>query len=286
MDYCQKTPSPSLSSPEFYESCTRNAFQSRNVIYIPYAQYRIYKKLKKEPLYCEGAAKSHFSWHMMAGGNAFDPFDMYEFKDMIIEHPFREAPMMQKDFTQLDFGWWRFRADTRPDIYEFGTSKAAAWDCPITLSYDKEHFDSNPRVPDILEVIRRWEDVRRLDWLTDEHKEMLRDEKTEYTLLINENGEYELVPYYQIEIEDKNVTAFSFERAGKSYVTYWHNYCEGTLQIQLDADVKLERDLGKEEIAFTKSVTKLVIPAKEKCYISANCDVEKLREALKNAIIK
>ncbi len=255
-------------------------------IYVPYAQYRVYKKLDKEPLFCEGAAKSHFSWHMISGGNAFDTFEMHEFKEMLIKHPFAEAPMMQKNFTRLNFGWWGFRDETRPDIYEFGTSKAAAWDCPITLSYKAKRYETNPRVPDILEVLRRWEDVRRIDWLTDEHKEMLKDENTEFTLLINEKGEYELVPYYQIEMADEKVTAFSFERAGKSYVTYWHNYGEGTLELQLDADVKLERDLGKEEIAFTKNGNTLVIPAKEKAYISGDCDVETLREAFKSAIIK
>ncbi len=253
-------------------------------IYVPYAQYRVYKKLDKEPLFCEGAAKSHFSWHMISGGNAFDTFEMHEFKEMLIKHPFREAPMMQKNFTRLNFGWWGFRDETRPDIYEFGTSKAAAWDCPITLTYKAERYATNPRVPDILEVIRRWEDVRAKDWLTDEHKEKLRDENTEFTLLINEKGEYELVPYYQIEMADDSVTAFSFERSGRSYVTFWNNKGEGELELNLnlDCDIKLERDLGKEEIPFEKGR----IPTGAKAYLSADVDVEILRNAFKNATIK
>ena len=120
----------------------------------------------------------------------------------------------------------------------------------------------------------------------DNFEEMLKDEKTEFTLLINENGEYELVPYTQIEMADEKVTAFSFERAGKSYVTYWHNTGEGTLALNLDCDIKLERDLGKEEIAFTKNGDMLTIPAKEKSYLSAECDVETLREAFRKAVIK
>ena len=38
------------------------------------AQYRVFSKLQPEPIFAEGAAKTHFSWHMLTGGNAFDVF--------------------------------------------------------------------------------------------------------------------------------------------------------------------------------------------------------------------
>ena len=53
--------------------------------HIPNAQLRVYKKLKPEPLFSECAAKSHFSWHMMSGGNAFDVFPCDTFKELILE---------------------------------------------------------------------------------------------------------------------------------------------------------------------------------------------------------
>ena len=37
---------------------------------------------------------------------------------------------MQDDFTRINFGWWRFNNETQSDIFEYGTSRAAAWDCP------------------------------------------------------------------------------------------------------------------------------------------------------------
>ncbi len=69
------------------------------------AQWKVYNKLSKKPTFCEGAAKSHFSWHMLSGGNAFDVFPTESFKEMTALHPFREAPQMKKDFTRVNFGW-------------------------------------------------------------------------------------------------------------------------------------------------------------------------------------
>jgi len=156
------------------------------------AQYRVYKKFRTPPLLCEGAAKVHFGWHMLSGGNAFDIFATDVFKQKLAEHPLKEAPLMADDFTALNFGWWAFYEDTTPDIYEYGTSKAAAWDCPVTIQANLEVFKSNPHTDAVLEVMRRWEDVRVRNLLTPEQKELLKDPAREFTLIINEKGECEL----------------------------------------------------------------------------------------------
>ncbi len=72
--------------------------------FIPLAQWRVYKKCNPAPLFCEGAAKGHFSWHMLSGGNAFDIFPTDIFKAMINRYPLHEAPLMRQDRTRLNFG--------------------------------------------------------------------------------------------------------------------------------------------------------------------------------------
>jgi hypothetical protein len=249
--------------------------------YVPYAQYRVYKKLLRQPLFCEGAAKSHFSWHMLSGGNAFDIFPMNVFKQKIAEFPMEEAPRMKNDFTRINFGWWDFNQETQPDIYEYGISKAQSWDCPITVMGYINRFENNPRTNDILEVIRRWEDAREKNLLTQEQKEMLRDPDTEYTLLINEVGEYELVPYYEISVSEKNVdiSAFSFERCGKSYAVCWHKTGSGELSLNTSKEsVSCEKELGGERIAVGGDTDCTIIPVSGKCYISSNMTIEELRK--------
>ena len=217
-------------------------------IYVSLAQHRMVKKFAKPPLFTEGAAKSHFGWHLQAGANAFDMFGPGEFKARIVQHPLAEAPLMRKDFTRIDFGWWgvfmpgevdgrtrRAEIGTQPDMWEYGTSKAAAWDCPATIKiYGIGRTRKHPRCDDLFETIRRWEDVRARHWLTQEQKEMLKDPDREFHLFVNEAGEYELVEWRQLSVAGGKSTparAFVFERRGKRMVAYWHTSGTGVLEL-------------------------------------------------------
>ena len=252
--------------------------------HVPNAQYRVYKKFNHEPLFVEGAAKGHFSWHMMSGGNAFDIFPAETFKAMAAKHPLQEAPMMAKNFTRVDFGWWRYFPDAQPDLYEYSTSKAASWDCPVTLQARNDLFVKNPRNADVFEVIRRWEDVRAKRWLTDEQKQMLRDPDTEYILLINEKDEYELVPYFEVKNPDEQIKAFVFERLGKSYAVCWHKTDTVKILLPINAEFTYETELGKEKLPVYKRSDGTVIEISDRRYLSAYIDLEEMKVALKNAI--
>ncbi len=251
--------------------------------YVPYAQYRVLKKLDREPLYTEGAAKAHFSWHHLSGGNAFDVFPPRIFKESIDKYPLEEAPRMRQDFTRLNFGWWGYYQDTQPDMFEYGTSRAAAWDCPITMMEKLHIFASNKRTLDILEVMRRWEYARANDLLTEEDKLKLREPGLEYILLINEEGEYELTPYFEVKCADENIAAFVFERRGASYSVFWHKSDEGTMSIKTNAEIFLVRDLSKEAIPFTDLGNEKQLPIGNRAYIKSSLSMEELKEVMANA---
>ena len=225
-------------------------------IHVANAQYRLWKKLGTKPFFTEGAAKSHFGWHHQAGANAFDVFPPEIFKDMIVRWPLYEAPIMHEDFTQLDFGWWNVRlprdADvknsrekktvgTQMDMWEFGTSKAAAWDCPATVQMSPELVLTHPRADDLLGVMRRWEDVRAKRWLTDAQRAALRDPKREFHLFTDEAGAYELVEIEMLPTpaDAKHLRGFLFVRGGKRIVACWHTAGEGTLDWALGPKEKL-----------------------------------------------
>ena len=211
------------------------------------SQWRVASRLATAPIFTEGAAKSHFSWHLQAGANAFDVFPPEILKEMIVKFPQAEAPLVRRDFTRIDFGWWRFYLPGRevtlknvkpyrtvktigaqPDMWEFGTSRAAAWDCPTAIQFYLSWAANHPRIKDLMEVMRRWEDVRAKGWLTQEQKEALKSPTKEHHLYLNERGEYELVEWTQIPIGgDKmapGLRAFVFERGGKRVVAYWHTF--------------------------------------------------------------
>lgn len=255
--------------------------------HVPNAQYRVYKKFNNKPLFAEGAAKSHFSWHILSGGNAFDVFPTNVFKEKIIQFPFKQAPRMANDFTRLNFGWWRYNTDTQPDIYEFGTSKAAAWDCPVTMMGRIEVFEQNARTKDNLEVIRRWEDVRKNKWLTKEQKQMLRDPDSEYILLINEDGDYELVRYEQVTSAadgDKALSAFIFERNGYRYAVCWHTTGEGELILPLSKDkLTYHNEIGSAPLEIKKITDGVILPLSHRRYIKTLLSYDELKDVLCNA---
>lgn len=210
------------------------------------AQYRYWRLLKPEPLFGEGAAKTHFGWHMLAGANAFDSFGPEVFKEKILEFPCTQAPITQQDMTRVDFGWWSFRVPdlnakgakrtvgTQPDMWEFGMSKAVAWDCATTVTFWLERLRKHPRVDDILDTVRRWSDARRRGFVTEAWKKELRDRRKEHHLLDDGKGGYEFVEWEQLDVAGGKwapVRAFLYEKDGRRHVVYWHVAGSGRLEL-------------------------------------------------------
>ena len=220
-------------------------------INISFSQYRCVNVCAaasgRAPLFTEGCAKSHFGWHIQSGANAFDVFGPEIFKKKIIEYPYAAAQRLAKDFTRVDFGWWGFwqpqltggaepkreglfrpgnrTVGTQADIWEYGTSKAAAFDSPATMQMNLAQLRAHKRTADVLETMRKWEDVRKRKLLTPEQKEMLKVPAREFHLLDDGKGGYDLVEWRQLEVAGGKwtaVRAFLFERNGRRVVAYWH----------------------------------------------------------------
>ena len=188
---------------------------------------------------------------------------------------------MKEDFTRVNFGWWKYYLETQPDIYEFGTSRAASWDCPITILLDLPEVRQNPRTKDNLEVVRRWEEYRPL--LTEEQKLALRSREQEHTLLKLSDG-YALVPYDRAKAPDA-ITAYIFEYEGKAYATLWHKSGEGRLALSLDAKkLSYKDEFVGASLPVSEEDGKAVISVSDKSYLSG-ASKEELIEALRTATL-
>jgi hypothetical protein len=120
-------------------------------------------------------------------------------------------------------------------MWEFGTSRAAAWDCPISIQMNPDRIKAHPRGDDLMEVIRRWEDVREKNWLSAAQKEALKSATQEHHLYLNEKGEYELFEMEMLPAPEKapNTRAFIFERGGRRMIAYWHMNASAKLAVNL-----------------------------------------------------
>ncbi len=255
--------------------------------HVPNAQYRVIKKLATSPKFCEGAAKAHFNWHFLSGANAFDIFATDMFKRMIDVHPLTESEFMCQDFTRLNFGWWAFYDDTRRDIYEYGTSHAHGWNSPATIQSNLERFNNHARVADIFEVMRRWEDVRKNNLLTPEQQELIKVPGKEYTLFVDEKGNYELNEYFELTnfcSDSQELYAFTLERNGKSYALIWHNTGSAKISIPISKDnTEYFSDLTREQLPLEEKDGNIILDVSSSAYLATSLSHDELREALSQA---
>ena len=169
--------------------------------YVALAQLKVWEKLKTPTKFAQGAAKSHFSWHILSGANAYDQFAPHIFERDTAIYPVEGAKVMANDFSHVDFGWWGIvepyagvHNGTRPEMWEWGFKLATAYDAPVTVQCRGEAELKSLGIPidELLAVSRRWLDAREKGFFTPEMKERLKDTSVRHHLTVNAAGEYEL----------------------------------------------------------------------------------------------
>lgn len=258
------------------------------------AQLKVYDLLKPEPLFSEGAARSHFSWHMLSRGNAFGGFSPEEVKEATRKYPAAEAEYIKPDFTAINFGFIRYvvpgatTLGIQPDMIEYICSRGAAWDSPVSITGNLHQYRTHPRTSDNMEVLRRWEEARNSNFFTAAQKTDLQDLNQEHILLIDEAGRFEIQRYEKIEViagGDSKIQAFIFRRSGKTWVVYWHTSGHGNVELDISSD---KADLFKEpgkRLAFKKTKNTIIIPASERRYLELDLSEAEVSSAFRNAKI-
>lgn len=243
---------------------------------VPHAQWQVYRELRPTPQWAETSTLAHFNWHMMSRSTAEDPVPAEQLKDFVRTVRLPEAAARARNFTRCNFGWIQFRAPGRsgdgmqPDIIEYASSRAAGWDCPLSIIASLRELEATPRTLDNLEVIRRWEAARASSWLTPVRRQELQRDTPEHTLLINESGAFELVPCRSLTIggRDGTVRGVILERAGGVWVSYWDARGTSRLVVPLPAArVRRYRVLG-EALPVEETAGGVLLVAAERQYLA------------------
>ncbi|WP_234347454.1 hypothetical protein [Parabacteroides bouchesdurhonensis] len=255
------------------------------------SQLSVYEELNPSPLYAEGALKSHYGWHILSRGNAFDIFPPERIRPAMKKYTARAARQIAKDFTSVNFGWVNYLAPSektigmQPDMYEYICSRALAWNSPISLVGNLKEIRKHPRSDDNLLVISWWEDAKLKGAFSEEQKEALKNLDQEYTILKNKKGGYELYPCEQITTDAEGpVRAFVFERDGKTCIVYWH--MSGSGEIQLDADKRLIRltDAFGKRVSVRQKDGKLILPAAGRLFLDIDLPRAEATALFRNSI--
>ena len=202
---------------------------------------RTWKLLFPKPLFAEGAAKTHFGWHVLSGANAFDCFPPVDFKRKLVKFPLAQAPGTWQDMTRVNFGWWGlWRPDekeplvgtgTQPDMWEYGEAKSIAVDCPATVLVNPSEAENHPRGKDIFEVMRRWEKIRAERRLTAEEKRELADPAHEHHAYLKPDGTLEIVRTERLAAADPRLSAFFFSASDGNHLLCWHQTDAASYQV-------------------------------------------------------
>lgn len=192
------------------------------------AQQRVYEALPEKPIYSEGALKSHYGWHILTRGNAFDYFKPEDTRKAMKRYVLPCAERISKDFSSIDFGWVNYvdsdstTIGMQPDMLEYICSKALAYDSPISLMGNLDVLKRHPLRKDNLAVVRAWEEAKRSGAFTQEQKDLLKDPDREFLLLKDKDGTPRFYECIMITPEgDRTHRAFAFIKDGKNYVISW-----------------------------------------------------------------
>ncbi len=248
------------------------------------AQISVYEKLSPEPLFSEGALKSHFGWHILSRGNAFDLFHPEDIRTAMRRYTLPCAERLSDDFTSVNFGWVDYLSPNeqtigmQPDMYEYICSKALAWDSPLSVMGKLDEIRSHPRTDDNFDVISRWENAKLEGIFTKEQKQILKSPDKEFILLY-ENGMPRFYEY-ELAIDSDVVRAFSFIRNDKICMVYWAPGRSAETELKLPYDklkghVKLT-DINGKRINVQHKDGFLVLPLSGRRILETDLSADEL----------
>lgn len=255
------------------------------------SQMIVYNEMKPAPLFAEGALKSHYGWHILSRGNAFDIFPPERIRPAMKKYTLRCAEQIAKDFTSVNFGWVNYLAPSektigmQPDMYEYICSKAVAWNSPISLVGNLKELQNHPRTEDNLKVIKIWEEAKLQGALTEAQKELLKNSEQEYLLLKDKKGNYQLYPYLQITSDDeKPIRAFVFQKKEKTCIIYWHMNGSGKIAMDIAKNKLALTDENGKRIPFQSAGQKSILPAAGRLLLEIDLPQEEAIELFRKNI--
>jgi len=148
---------------------------------VPLAQHRVWRRFRTSPRGAEGALKSHFGWHMLSRGNAFDTFYPERTRQALDTYILPAARLAADDFSTVDFGWIGFYlpgektrraanlADNRFAATTCGTSPEqidmiarAAYEnnAPLSFKLMPDKLRAHPNADAIMAVFKKYEDLK------------------------------------------------------------------------------------------------------------------------------
>lgn len=155
----------------------------------------------KKPVILEGnAVYTHWAWHVITRGSpTFDPI-YFGRREYTLRHKGQNPARWKGDLLTGDVGW--FQAHTHslttdavtPDELMLLCLKAVGGKAPISFLVHAAHLWNNKRMPEILEIIRTCDELKRRNYFTEAACEELCRPMAEHVLDRAADGGWDLRP--------------------------------------------------------------------------------------------
>jgi hypothetical protein len=162
-------------------------------------RHAIFTRLKR-PALVEASCWGHHSWpfHSRVGAWDHPKWGLKRFAD---DH-LRAVEQYRRDYLlEAQLGWWVILGPSRdwdmemPDEIEYLTAKALGHDAPLSFqSVAVTSRPANVRQNEFFTTIGQYERLRLANYFTDEVKAKLREERQEFRLIQDADGQWKLLP--------------------------------------------------------------------------------------------
>jgi hypothetical protein len=147
-------------------------------------------KIRRKDLIIQGSSYSPYTWHSMcrmASADGFRNIKLWLDKRTWTFQWYFDTLM------PLDIGWYAINSNIRPDDMEYVCSRAVGYSSAISVQTSTQTLDTVPQAHEMIDMIGRWENLRRSGRVPEALREQMRQPGHEFRLTGRGNDDV-LVP--------------------------------------------------------------------------------------------
>ncbi len=276
-------------------------------------QHQAMQRFAKRPVIHMGTVLTHRLWHSFARSGTVDTYlntlrgaiaggrtiEQWPTVREHIDRSVRRNVSLEDDMMPAELGWfgiWPAGPNTdglQLDEFEYLLCKSIALDAPISLQTGITSMEQHPLTPGLLEMFRRYEQLRMARALPAEMTAPLAEIGRDFVMLGaraldgGEVGFAEVTPVAEVG-GTHDVRAMVGAIESGSVATLWHfRGARGTLTIDLPPDALRLMGFGGEPVSFEVAAGRPVLPFAEHrtTLLCAGVEPDALRAALESATV-
>ncbi len=253
--------------------------------YAANAHATVMQKIRKRPIIHQGGGFHHHLWHSFTRSGTVDTYlsTLYSYLQAggrldrwptVREHINRSVQYVERleaDMIPGELGWfgiWPKGKNTdglQLDEIEYLMVKSLALDAPISLQTSFSQMAQHPLTPEILEIVRTYELLRRSGRLRQEVRNRLRELNKDFVLYWPEPAQPDRLPEF-VEVHplpppggNAALRALAGPRKDGTLLVVWHSEGKNG-QLVLDAPVAEARQLDGQAVPLANQAGKLTVP--------------------------